>query len=215
VLWLINLGFAAGGTVTPPVEVPDVVGQSEASGTAELQGVGFVVAVVTANSSTVAAGDIISQDPIAGSFSVSGSTVTITVSLGDVPTPPAAPVTGGGFFFGYDHYRRLREKRLRDEAEREREAQEIQDETDREIARLLREQEAIDARRAETERLQALADRYAGQAMREGVSRRASAAILKAQEERTRNALEQMQREIERMLEEEEVAIAAVLMLDE
>jgi hypothetical protein len=71
----------------PPVlvPVPDVVGQSQASGTAELEGDLFVVAVATAYSSTVAAGDIISQDPAAAVEAPEGSTVTITVSLGEAP----------------------------------------------------------------------------------------------------------------------------------
>lgn len=65
------------------ITVPDVVGQSQASGTAELEGDGFVVAVETAYSSTVPAGDIISQQPTAGAEVLEGSTVTITVSLGE------------------------------------------------------------------------------------------------------------------------------------
>lgn len=69
----------------PPVTVPDVVGQTQASGTTELEGEGFVVAVATAYSSSVAAGVIISQAPIAGAQALPGSTVTITVSLGEAP----------------------------------------------------------------------------------------------------------------------------------
>jgi hypothetical protein len=65
------------------VEVPDVVGQSQASGTAELEGEGFAVAVREAYSSTVAAGLIIEQSPAAGADAPEGSTVTITVSLGE------------------------------------------------------------------------------------------------------------------------------------
>jgi hypothetical protein len=63
--------------------VPDVVGQTQADGTLALENDGFVVAAVTAASSTVAAGLIISQDPVAGSSAAPGSTVTITVSTGD------------------------------------------------------------------------------------------------------------------------------------
>ena len=70
------------GEVPTLVEVPDVVGQSQASGTTELEGEGFDVAVSTAYSDVVAAGTIISQSPTAGSDAIEGSTVTITVSLG-------------------------------------------------------------------------------------------------------------------------------------
>jgi hypothetical protein len=71
----------------PPVlvTVPDVVGQSQASGTLELEGEGFVVSLQNAYSSTVQAGDIISQTPAAGVEAVEGSVVFIVVSLGDEP----------------------------------------------------------------------------------------------------------------------------------
>jgi hypothetical protein len=75
---------------TPPVEVPDVVGQSQASATTEIEGEGFVVAVETAYSSTVPVGNVISQVPTAGTLALAGSTVTITVSLGEAPAQSAA-----------------------------------------------------------------------------------------------------------------------------
>jgi hypothetical protein len=62
--------------------VPDVVGDDEATGTATLEGDGFVVAVNSEYSASVAEGDIISQSPLAGSEAATGSTVTIVVSLG-------------------------------------------------------------------------------------------------------------------------------------
>lgn len=73
-----------GGSTTP---VPDVVGDSQALGTATLEGAGFVVAVDTAYSDAVAVGDIISQSPAAGVEYIDGGTVTITVSLGPDPIP--------------------------------------------------------------------------------------------------------------------------------
>lgn len=82
--------WAAVWSNEPPVEVPDVVGQSQASGTAELETALFVVAVATDYSSTVPVGDIISQSPTAGSFAIEGSTVTITVSLGPQPVSDGA-----------------------------------------------------------------------------------------------------------------------------
>jgi hypothetical protein len=72
-----------------PVEVPDVVGQSQASATAEIEGAGFVAAVVLAYSDSVPVGAVISQLPLAGALASAGATVTITVSLG------AEPVTVG------------------------------------------------------------------------------------------------------------------------
>jgi hypothetical protein len=70
------------------VPVPDVLGQSEASATAELAGEGFAVAVDHAKSNSVAAGLVMSQNPAGGTEALSGSTVYITISLG--------PETGAG-----------------------------------------------------------------------------------------------------------------------
>lgn len=72
-----------------PVEVPDVVGQTQASATTELEGAGFVVAVEEDFSDSVALGLVISQQPASGQTANEGSTVTITVSLG------VRPKTGG------------------------------------------------------------------------------------------------------------------------
>lgn len=77
---------------TPPVEVPDVVGQDQSSATVDLEADGFTVAVVTAHSSTVPIGLVISQEPEGGQLAGAGSQVTITVSLGE------APVSGGGHY---------------------------------------------------------------------------------------------------------------------
>jgi hypothetical protein len=66
-----------------PVEVPDVVGLTQEAATLALEAAGFAVAVVTAASSAVAAGSVISQSPAGGEFATDGSTVTITVSSGD------------------------------------------------------------------------------------------------------------------------------------
>jgi hypothetical protein len=85
-LYLYN-GIPAGGLVT----VQDVVGQSQAAGTALLVGDGFVVSVSTEYSSTVQAGFIISQSPTGGSSAPFGSAVAIVVSLGE-----AARNTGAG-----------------------------------------------------------------------------------------------------------------------
>lgn len=199
----------------PPVlvEVPDVVGQSQASATAELEGVLFVVAVVTSYSSTVPAGDVISQSPAAGIEASEGSTVTITVSAG--PRPDTSSEGSGGIWFEMEALRERARRRKKREEDEERETQEIQDQRDREIAQLLKKQEAKDDERDELARIQTLADRYAGQAMKEGVPRSVAAAVLKAHEERSRNALEQMQREIQKLLDEEEQAVISLLLMDD
>lgn len=199
-------------TQTPPVQVPDVIGETQAAGTATLEADGFVVAVATAYSSVVAAGLIISQDPAAGSTPGTGATVTITVSLGEAPVPPAVDSGSGGFFFGFDHHLARRERKKREREERERETRAIEDPVMREIAELLRQQEQQDAERDELQRLQALADRFATKPL--GLPARTRAALYDATEARTRNSLQKMQREIERMYREEEAALIALLNAD-
>lgn len=76
-----NAWQIAAGTGEAPVSVPDVVGQTQAQGTTNLQAAGFVVVVQTAPSNQPA-GIITAQDPVGGSLALPGATVTITVSLG-------------------------------------------------------------------------------------------------------------------------------------
>lgn len=73
------------------VAIPNVVGETQAQGTTDLQAAGFVVAVQTAFSSIVAAGLIISEVPTG--TALPGTTVAITVSLG--PQPVSAEVPAG------------------------------------------------------------------------------------------------------------------------
>jgi hypothetical protein len=66
------------------VRIPDVLGETQAAGTAELEGDGFVVAVGSATRSSAYPdiGDIARTSPVAGGIVEDGSTVTIHVSLG-------------------------------------------------------------------------------------------------------------------------------------
>ena len=59
--------------------VPSVVGQSQASATAELKGKGFLVQVVDATGAASQVGKVIDQNPKAGGQAAPGSTVVITV----------------------------------------------------------------------------------------------------------------------------------------
>jgi beta-lactam-binding protein with PASTA domain/tRNA A-37 threonylcarbamoyl transferase component Bud32 len=71
------------------IAVPDVLGQSESSATAELQGAGFEVSVTQASSDTVSEGLVSAQSPSAGTETAKGSTVTITISTGpELTTTP-------------------------------------------------------------------------------------------------------------------------------
>lgn len=78
---VISLGPA------PPVEVPDVVGETQGDATTELEGDGFVVAVRRVYSAAVTTGNVVSQQPEGGTFAAGGATVTIFVSRGPAPEP--------------------------------------------------------------------------------------------------------------------------------
>jgi beta-lactam-binding protein with PASTA domain len=62
--------------------VPNVVGLTQAAAESAITGVSLVSSATTANSTTVAIGKVISQDPAAASTVDTGSTVDIVVSLG-------------------------------------------------------------------------------------------------------------------------------------
>ena len=83
---VINLRVSKGENL---VDVPNVVGQDEATATSTLQAAGFKVGVQRANSADVPEGLVISQDPPGGQAK-KGSTVTILVSVG----PELASVPG-------------------------------------------------------------------------------------------------------------------------
>ena len=75
-----------------PAAVPDVVGSSQAAAESQLTDAGFTVVVTQAESDTVPAGSVVSQDPQAGVVATQGSKVRIVVSSGP-PTPTATPST--------------------------------------------------------------------------------------------------------------------------
>lgn len=189
-----NLGVAvANGAVT-------IAGQSVTTN----------IGVATTNGQVTLAGqDVTISLPInltvdidAGQITMLGQLVTAAIASGQQQS------TSGGFFYDIDHFR------SRKRAERDRLARHESDtaqleQMEREIAELLRDQERKDIERDELRRIQRLADDYSGRNL--GLPRRVSASLLKAYEERSRNALEQLQRELDRMLEEEEVALMLLL----
>lgn len=64
------------------VEVPDVVGMTEAEAVSTLVNKGFVPNKVDGYDDFIKEGSIISQDPVAGSKAPSGASITIRISLG-------------------------------------------------------------------------------------------------------------------------------------
>jgi serine protease AprX len=100
-------------TVNTPasVAVPGVVGMTEAAATTAITDVGLSVGTVTYVNDAAEAGDVIGQNPIAGTLMLSGSAVDLTVSSG--PATAQVPnvvsltqavaedqITGAGFVVG-------------------------------------------------------------------------------------------------------------------
>ncbi len=79
----VQAGSAVALVVSIGAKVPDVLGISRGSAQTALSSAGLKVGTVTsANSQTVAIGNVISQDPTAGSNVAPGSAVALVVSLG-------------------------------------------------------------------------------------------------------------------------------------
>jgi hypothetical protein len=196
------------------VLVPNVVGQSQASATTELEGDGFVVAVSTAHSSIVPAGDVISQSPAAGLEVPAGSTVTITVSLGEAATPPVQENAGGGFLMRFESGLDRRRKRQQELEEAEEAIQQLTDSVDREIATLLQKQERQDEADEDLKRLQQLVAGFADREAEQAMSERVRTALTRAQTQANVSAFLALDRELQRMLEEEEFAVLMMLLED-
>lgn len=148
---------------------------------------------------------------LTGTGDLAGST-TLTFSPAGIltnATPVVSDQPSGGFFYDFDHYRAQKQRRKKREQDELAEIKAIDEPTTREIAQLLRVQEARDEERADLARLQSLADQYAGTA--QGLPRPITATLLKAYEERSRNALEQLQREMSQLADEEDVSIMLIL----
>ena len=76
----------------PDVEVPNVVGTARSRAIEQLEAVGFRANVILQQSSSVAAGRVISQDPGAGGQLPEGSLISIAVSTGNDGPAPAPTV---------------------------------------------------------------------------------------------------------------------------
>lgn len=75
------------------IELPDVGGMTEADALATLRDLGFLVSIDRANSETVAAGNVISSEPVGGGFADPSDTIMIVVS--DGPSKVPVPDLGG------------------------------------------------------------------------------------------------------------------------
>ncbi len=92
----------------PNVTVPDVTGLSQASAANQLTGAGFKVATSNQTSTTITPGNVVSQNPSAGTSEPPGTTVTIVIAqappkvpvpnvIGQTKSAAASALTGSGF----------------------------------------------------------------------------------------------------------------------
>jgi eukaryotic-like serine/threonine-protein kinase len=77
----------------PKVKVRDVTGETEAQARSDLSNAGFTVQVISQTTTSAQPGTVISQSPVAGTLTTSGSTVTITVA--QAPTTVKVPAERG------------------------------------------------------------------------------------------------------------------------
>jgi hypothetical protein len=102
-------GNSGGGTM---VSVPNVVGDTQAAATTSITGAGLALGAVTMqSSSSVASGDVISENPTAGASVAKGSAVALVVSsgpamvavpnvVGNAQAAATAAITGAGLTLG-------------------------------------------------------------------------------------------------------------------
>ena len=90
----VLITVSSGPPVIPDIIVPYVIGASQSGAESTLLYAGLRVSVATLESSSVPAGNVISQYPPAGTSVPVDSTVTITVSLGDLSSVTVPNVVG-------------------------------------------------------------------------------------------------------------------------
>lgn len=126
------------------------------------------------------------------------------------PIPPPVASYAGGFFYDLDSERARRRRKHEEQHDLEEQSKGLTDEVNREIALLLRRQETEDERRAELKRLQELVHKYSRNAL--DLSDRAKIAYARALTQANFSAMEALDRELQRMLEEEEITALMILL---
>lgn len=132
------------------------------------------------------------------------------------PEPIEQPSGGWPVFAArYEQESAKRRKTRQEQEEREEETERIQNRLDREIAELLRKQEAVDERKAYLELLGALAKDKPDIEAARAYSDRVAVAYARAIAQQNYSALEALDRELQRAVEEEEWLINALILLIE
>jgi len=97
-----------GDALSPDVNVPNLVGQTQLAASTTLAGIGLVLSPVTSEASTVPIGEIVSQSPTVGTSVLVGSSVSVVISsgvavpnvVGQTQTTAGSSITGAGLVGG-------------------------------------------------------------------------------------------------------------------
>lgn len=183
-------------SITPAVET----GWTFDTGTAEL--------IIDTDDVSVFGPYIVTGTNLAGSADSNGFSVTVAAAA------VQQDVSGGWkFLYPYESHLRKRREDERKRQEIEDETEQIPDELDRSIAQLLREQEAIDAKRADLKRLADLAKQNADLEAARRYSEKVAKALEVALNTESTKALSRLDKELRKAREEEEALIMSMMML--
>lgn len=177
------------------------------------QAVTGALGIPAANGAITIAGQTVSAD-LNGSISVTIDTAgRLAIAGQNFITLLQSPAesNSGGFFFDFDRHSADRRRRRRELEEAEEHEQDIKDEIDRNIARLLHEQQRKDEERKDLERIRSLVIQHKSESP-DIDSERVLKALNEARQKQSRANLERLQREMDRMFEEEEDFLALMML---
>jgi hypothetical protein len=209
---LTGSGLLSGSSSISFSQAGTLAGSAALSGTAQLSFAGSATA-------DAPPGSISGSSAI--SFSGSGTLTGLgsMVGSGSITFNGSAyvPVSdaGGGYDLYYlaHDYAKRRKAQIERQKEEEEAEEALKDSIDREIARLMHEAERREVESRELSRLKELVRKYEEQSVIEGENQRIKSA-LEAAQAGTFSVFDRLQREIERMFEEEEYAVLLLLLDD-
>lgn len=200
-------GQALSGALTAPTPNISVALTGQALTAAQ----GTVTAVTGITIALTGQAMSLAQGSLTGDLTTLLSGNAMSLTQGTLRVPQAVDEAfSGGFVFAYEREVGRRARRRREQEQLEEDTESIQEEIDRKIAVLLRKQEYEDERRAELNRLNKLVIDFAKE--RSDLSDRVQKAYVRALTQANFSALEALDRELQRMLEEEEITALMILL---
>jgi hypothetical protein len=144
-----------------------------------------------------------------------GDTASNAFGVAVVAVASTTSVSGGWLFFNeYEQELRRRQKRKKEQEELEEATEQIEDTTDRQIAQLLREQEAKDEKRKELQRLAEIVRQNADIEAARQYGAKVAKAYERALTQGNFSALQALDRELKKARDEEEALLLQAFMLE-